>query len=57
MTGLTMATAEDLQVQNYGIGGHYNPHWDNQIKRQTGNLVKRDDTGNRIATILLYVSN
>lgn len=28
MTGLTMDTAEELQVVNYGIGGHYEPHFD-----------------------------
>jgi prolyl 4-hydroxylase len=28
MTGLTMSTAEELQVVNYGIGGHYEPHFD-----------------------------
>lgn len=27
-TGLTMDTAEELQVANYGLGGHYEPHFD-----------------------------
>lgn len=28
ITGLEMDTAEELQVVNYGIGGHYEPHLD-----------------------------
>lgn len=28
ITNLTMETAEELQVVNYGIGGHYEPHYD-----------------------------
>lgn len=27
MTGLNMETSEELQVVNYGIGGHYEPHY------------------------------
>jgi prolyl 4-hydroxylase len=27
-TGLAVDTAEELQVVNYGIGGHYEPHFD-----------------------------
>lgn len=28
MSGLDMDSAEELQVVNYGIGGHYEPHFD-----------------------------
>lgn len=28
VTGLSLETAEDLQVGNYGLGGHYAPHFD-----------------------------
>ncbi|KAG5683348.1 hypothetical protein PVAND_012634 [Polypedilum vanderplanki] len=52
MTGLSMKTAEDLQVQNYGIGGHYNPHWDMTLKRDGHKWTN----GNRIATVLFYLS-
>ncbi|KAI4458958.1 prolyl 4-hydroxylase alpha subunit [Holotrichia oblita] len=55
MTGLTMKTAEDLQVVNYGIGGHYEPHYDFARKGEK-NGFKDLGTGNRIATVLFYVS-
>lgn len=55
MTGLSVSTAEELQVVNYGIGGHYEPHFDFARKEET-NAFKSLGTGNRIATVLFYVS-
>ena len=52
MTDLSQETAEALQVQNYGIGGHYVPHWDHRLSRDAPFNV----AGNRIATVLFYVS-
>lgn len=53
MTKLNLDKAESLQIVNYGIGGHYDPHFD---------FFDYDDTseymalhGNRIATVLFYV--
>nr|CAH0108384.1 unnamed protein product [Daphnia galeata] len=54
ITGLDMATAEDLQVCNYGIGGHYEPHYDYARK---GEVQKDFGWGNRIATWLYYMSD
>ncbi|CAH0714461.1 unnamed protein product, partial [Brenthis ino] len=53
-TGLSMASAEELQVVNYGIGGHYEPHFDFARKQENafGNF-----NGNRIATVLFYMSD
>ncbi|XP_055612351.1 uncharacterized protein LOC129758762 [Uranotaenia lowii] len=56
MTGLTMVTAEELQVVNYGIGGHYEPHFD-FARREEKNAFKSLGTGNRIATVLFYMSD
>ena len=44
---------EQLQIANYGIGGHYEPHFDHASDHED----KFTDLGlgNRIATILYYV--
>lgn len=41
MTGLSMDTAEELQVVNYGIGGHYEPHY---VRKFTYFMKKRVKT-------------
>lgn len=54
MTNLDMKTAEELQIANYGIGGHYDPHFDFARKEET-KAFSDLGTGNRIATVLFYV--
>jgi len=56
LTGLNMETSEELQVSNYGIGGHYEPHYD-FARREEKNAFASLGTGNRIATLLMYESN
>lgn len=55
MTNLEMETAEELQIANYGIGGHYDPHYDFARKEET-KAFSDLGTGNRIATVLFYMS-
>ncbi|CAK9300112.1 unnamed protein product [Gordionus sp. m RMFG-2023] len=55
ITGLSMETAEELQVANYGIGGHYDPHCDftrNDQYDDNGNYISK-----RIATWMFYMSD
>jgi len=55
MTGLSMKSAESLQVQKYGIAGFYKSHYD-----FTGGLnvsSKSFEEGDRIATFLLYLND
>ncbi|XP_068632376.1 prolyl 4-hydroxylase subunit alpha-1-like [Battus philenor] len=52
-SGLSMDSAEELQVVNYGIGGHYEPHFD--FARKDENAFQKSG-GNRIATVLFYMS-
>lgn len=55
MTGLNMMSAEELQVVNYGIGGHYEPHFD--FSRRVETEAFHNFLGNRIATVLFYMSD
>lgn len=54
MTDLSMETSEDFQVQNYGIGGHFNLHCDQVAEGRPCALC---ENGNRIATVIFYVSS
>jgi len=56
VTGLSMTTSEELQVSNYGMGGHYEPHFD-FARREESEAFASLGTGNRIATWLFYVSD
>lgn len=55
MTMLNMNKAEHLQIVNYGIGGHYDPHFDFFDDDDTSEYMALH--GNRIATVLFYVRN
>ncbi|XP_056330341.1 prolyl 4-hydroxylase subunit alpha-3 isoform X2 [Danio aesculapii] len=56
VTGLNVEPpfAEYLQVVNYGIGGHYEPHFDHATSDSSP--LYRLKTGNRVATIMVYLS-
>ncbi|XP_066501566.1 prolyl 4-hydroxylase subunit alpha-2-like isoform X1 [Hoplias malabaricus] len=56
VTGLSVNTAELLQVANYGVGGQYEPHFDFSRKDEP-DAFKSLGTGNRVATFLNYMSD
>ncbi|XP_017845691.1 prolyl 4-hydroxylase subunit alpha-2 isoform X1 [Drosophila busckii] len=51
-SGLDMTYCEQLQVANYGVGGHYEPHWD--FFRNAQHYPPEE--GNRMATAIFYLS-
>ncbi|XP_058270169.1 prolyl 4-hydroxylase subunit alpha-3 [Hemibagrus wyckioides] len=57
LTGLNVQHpyAEHLQVVNYGIGGHYEPHFDHATSESSP--LYRLNSGNRIATFMIYLSS
>ncbi|GIY42248.1 prolyl 4-hydroxylase subunit alpha-1 [Caerostris extrusa] len=56
VTGLSVDTAEELHVINYGIGGHYEPHLDFKQENEADGF-RHLGTGNRIATWIYYLSD
>ncbi|XP_067888900.1 prolyl 4-hydroxylase subunit alpha-3 [Heterodontus francisci] len=56
ITGLNVQQpyAEYLQVVNYGIGGHYEPHFDHATSPSSP--LYKLKSGNRVATFMLYLS-
>uniref|UniRef100_A0A182QBT0 procollagen-proline 4-dioxygenase n=1 Tax=Anopheles farauti TaxID=69004 RepID=A0A182QBT0_9DIPT len=57
MTDLAMSAAEQLQVGNYGVGGHYLPHHDYAIPEPGKDAYPDVGKGNRIATVMYYLSD
>ncbi|KAL6470889.1 hypothetical protein MHYP_G00195390 [Metynnis hypsauchen] len=57
LTGLNVQLpyGEHLQVVNYGIGGHYEPHFDHATS--TSSPLYRLNSGNRMATFMIYLSS
>jgi prolyl 4-hydroxylase len=52
MTGLSMETSEPLQIQNYGVGGHYYSHYDVFGASPDMDISRL----HRTATLMLYVN-
>ena len=55
ITQLTLENVEEFQVANYGVGGHYEPHFD-FARREEKNAFEKE-RGNRIATVLFYLTD
>ncbi|XP_067623244.1 uncharacterized protein [Eurosta solidaginis] len=52
ISGLDVTRCEKLQVANYGLGGHYEPHWDFYL---TSERIP-EGLGNRMATAIFYLT-
>ncbi|XP_077551240.1 prolyl 4-hydroxylase subunit alpha-1-like [Haemaphysalis longicornis] len=56
-TGLSLGSAEDYQVANYGLGGHYTPHIDLVDVDREDRDADYQGRGTRLATLLLFLSD
>lgn len=54
LTGLNQEPGEELQMNNYGLGGQYEGHHD---YGEPGTKIALDESGNRMSTLLIYLSN
>ncbi|XP_022215447.2 prolyl 4-hydroxylase subunit alpha-2 [Drosophila obscura] len=55
MTNFQLVGSEMLQVMNYGLGGHYDKHYDFFNASTATNMTHMN--GDRIATVLFYLTN
>ncbi|XP_034662709.1 prolyl 4-hydroxylase subunit alpha-2 [Drosophila subobscura] len=55
MTNFELLGSEMLQVMNYGLGGHYDKHYDFFNASSATNLTQMN--GDRIATVLFYLTD
>ncbi|XP_022209640.2 prolyl 4-hydroxylase subunit alpha-2-like [Drosophila obscura] len=53
MTGLSMMDSEALTLINYGMGGHYDLHYDGHNYSEQNRIL----LGDRLATVLTYVGD
>lgn len=51
--------AEALQLSNYGLGGHYNAHYDHNVDRlnKSEDSVMIQEAGDRMATLMIYLNS
>nr|AAM75079.1 RE70601p [Drosophila melanogaster] len=54
MTGFNLYGSEMLQLMNYGLGGHYDQHYD-FFNKTNSNMTAM--SGDRIATVLFYLTD
>ncbi|XP_017076188.2 LOW QUALITY PROTEIN: prolyl 4-hydroxylase subunit alpha-2 [Drosophila eugracilis] len=54
LTGFNLYGSEMLQLMNYGLGGHYDKHYD-FFNQTSSNLTAMN--GDRIATVLFYLTD
>ncbi|XP_030371993.1 prolyl 4-hydroxylase subunit alpha-1-like [Scaptodrosophila lebanonensis] len=59
MTGLNVSLTDELQMANYGLGGHFLPHYDfvNLTRRTTLTRIFETIGGDRQVTVLFYTSD